>query len=168
MKKLITTALLFAELTMGAQSQLEERYIINDSLSETSIRYIAKLDGIFVDIDSRKDTLYVYPFISLYNSGFYIEAIWVGFANKFEKIKKTKFIFEKGSVDLRVCKSVDQSNFDKKYLMAPSKNTSPDIFNSSIYQLVINGKVYTPILQDDIYFLYMLYPFNELKSNWIK
>lgn len=168
MKKLITTALLFAGLTMGAQNQIRDRYLVNDSTIEDGIRYIAKYDGVFVDIDSRKDTIAVYPFICLYKSGFYIEAIWVSFINKFEKVKKVKLVFEKGTVNLSVCKTVNQTRFDNKYLMAPSTKTNSNVFDSSIFQIIINGKIYVPLFEDDIYFMYMLNPFTDLKTNWYK
>ena len=169
MKNLITSALLFAGLTISAQSPLEERYDVFDSISSDGIDFIAKFEGAFVNSENRNDTIIVYPFISYYEfDGFKIEGIWLAFLNKFEKVKCADFVFEKETVALRTCKNQDQTKFDKKYIMSAKSNVKPDAFFTPLYMINFNGKSYIPVNNGDVYFIYMLNVIENLKSNWLK
>ena len=169
MKKLITTALLLARLTVSAQTPLEERYDVFDSISSDGIDFIAKFEGAFVNSENRNDTIVVYPYISYYEfEGFKIEGIWFHFLNKFEKVKNVYFIFEKETIVLHACKSQDQTKFDKKYIISANSKVSPDAFFTPLYMINFNGKSYIPINNGDVYFIYMLNVIENLKSNWLK
>jgi hypothetical protein len=169
MKKLITTALLLATLTVSAQTPLEERYDVFDSISSDGIDFIAKFEGAFVNSENRNDTIVVYPYVSYYEfDGFKIEGIWLAFLNKFEKVKGADFVFEKETVALRTCKNQDQTKFDKKYIMSAKSNVKPDAFFTPLYMINFNGKSYIPINNGDVYFIYMLNVIENLKSNWLK
>jgi hypothetical protein len=169
MKKLITTALLLARLTVSAQTPLEERYDVFDSISSDGIDFIAKFEGAFVNSENRNDTIVVYPYVSYYEfDGFKIEGIWLAFLNKFEKVKGADFVFEKETVALRTCKNQDQTKFDKKYIMSAKSNVKPDAFFTPLYMINFNGKSYIPINNGDVYFIYMLNVIENLKSNWLK
>jgi hypothetical protein len=169
MKKLITTALLLTKLTISAQTPLEERYDVFDSISSDGIDFIAKFEGAFVNSENRNDTIVAYPFISYYEfDGFKIEGIWLAFLNKFEKLKNADFVFEKETIVLHTCKSQDQTKFDKKYIMSAKSKVKSDAFLTSLYMIKFNGKTYVPINNCDLYFAYMLGVIEGLKTNWLK
>lgn len=169
MRKLITTALLFAGLTISAQSPIEERYDVFDTIPDNGIDFVARYEAAFVNMDNRTDTIVVYPFISYYEfDGFKIEGIWLAFLNKFEKVKGADFVFEKETVALRTCKNQDQTKFDKKYIMSAKSNVKPDAFLTPLYMIKFNGKTYVPINNCDVYFTYMLGVIEGLKTNWLK
>jgi hypothetical protein len=169
MKNLITSAILFVGLTVSAQSPIEERYDVFDTIPDNGIDFVARYEAAFVDMDNRNDTIVAYPFISYYEfDGFKIEGIWLAFLNKFEKLKNADFVFEKETIVLHTCKSQDQSKFDKKYIMSAKSKVKSDAFLTSLYAIKFNGKTYVPINNCDLYFTYMLGVIEGLKTNWLK
>jgi hypothetical protein len=169
MKNLITSAILFVGLTVSAQSPIEERYDVFDTIPDDGIDFVAKFEAAFVDMGNRTDTIIVYPFISYYEfDGFKIEGIWLAFLNKFEKLKNADFVFEKETIVLHTCKSQDQSKFDKKYIMSAKSKVKSDAFLTSLYAIKFNDKTYVPINNCDLYFTYMLGVIEGLKTNWLK
>ncbi len=169
MKELITIALFLSSIIVGAQTPLEDRYDVFDSISNDGIEFIPKYEGAFVDSENRSDTIVVYPYICYYEfEGFKIEGIWFHFLNKFEKVKNADFVFEKETISLHTCKSQNQTKFNKKYIMSAKSKVKPNAFLTPLYMINFNSKTYIPVNNCDVYFIYMLNVIEDLKSNWLK
>ncbi len=168
MKKLITTALLFAGLTIRAQG-ISEKYFTNDTTPDNGIDYIPRFEILFVDKETKKDSIVIYPHICEYkDKGFVIEGFFLVFMNDNRKIKNVRFNLQSGSVKLKDLKTYSYPKSNKFHFLTCNKNVSVDKFIDTIYEVELNDKAYVVTNDLELYLVYMLGGFKELGQNWIK
>lgn len=168
MKKLITTALLFAGLTINAQD-FSSKYFTVDTTIENGIDYVPHFEALFVDQETKKDSIVVYPHICLYkDKGFVIEGFFFVFLNDNQKINKVYFNFSKKEMKLVDLKSYTYPQSNKVHFLSCKKNVNHELFIDEINKIEFNDKTYVPENNSDMYFVYMLGSLTNLKSNWLK
>lgn len=168
MKKLITTALLLARLTVSAQN-IDSKYFTVDTTIENGIDYVPHFEALFVDQESRKDSILIYPQISKYvDKGFVLEGFFLIFLNDNQYVNKIHFDFENKNIKLVNLRTYFYAESDKVHFLTSKKDIKPELFADMINKVEFNDKTYVPTSNSDVYFVYMIGVFNDLKSNWIK
>lgn len=167
MKKLITTALLLAGLTISAQ-EIEKRFYTIDSTIKDGIDYIPYFESAFVDITNREDTIIVYPHLSEYkDKGLVIEGIFLIFKNNNQKLNDVDFVFDSNKIKMSDLKSYNFPKSKLVHFLVSKDKADGNLFKDIINQIEFNGKIYAPVNNAELYFVYMLSIFDDLKTNWI-
>lgn len=175
MKKLITTALLFAGLTINAQSNfienLYEKYETIDTTYEDGVYFTPKGFTGFVNEKNIEDSIFVW-FVVHYDIDYNLKlkTICLQSSKNYKNLKlykDIKFVFENKTLKFNLSKEWFNEIEDAYYLTTSDK-CKIEYFDSRLKTIKLKDKTYTTSGYQDEYFKYFLAGFEYLKFDWSK
>lgn len=174
MRKLITTALLFAGLTMSAQvnpiTELNEKFETIDTIYVDGVHYTSKMLSGFINQDNIEDTLFVWLVVK-YDIDYDVKVVALGFQTinnyDYEDLKVIQFELTNKTVNFKLSKELINP-LDFTWYLTTDDNLKPEEFVVPIKSIKLRNKTYAPDKHHEIFFQYHLLSFENLKFDWTK
>jgi hypothetical protein len=174
MKKLITTALLFAGLTINAQSNfienLNEKYETIDTTYEDGVYFTPKGFIGFLNENDIEDTIFIW-FVVNYDIDYNLKLKSIclqsskNYTNR-KLFKDIKFVFENKTLNFNLSKELF-SQLEDAYYLTTNDKCKVEYFDSRLKSIKLKDKTYITDKNQDLYFQYFLAGFEYLKFDWI-
>jgi hypothetical protein len=174
MKKLITTALLFAGLTISAQegpiTDLYEKFETIDSVYEDGVYFTSKMLSGFINQNDIEDTLFVWLVVK-YDVDYNVKVIALGFQTinnyDYDDLRVIQFELADKTVNFKLSKEL-LNPLDFTWYLTTEENLKPEEFVVPIKSIKLRHKTYIPDKHHEKFFQYHLLSFNYLKFDWTK
>jgi hypothetical protein len=174
MKKLITTALLFAGLTISAQegpiTDLYEKFETIDSVYEDGVYFTSKMLSGFINQNDTEDTLFVWLVVK-YDVDYNVKVIALGFQTinnyDYDDLRVIQFELADKTVNFKLSKEL-LNPLDFTWYLTTDEKLTIEEFVVPIKSIKIRHKTYIPDKYHEVFFQYHLLSFNYLKFDWTK